>query len=111
MYYLKDLKENTTAPPLPVALPLPLPEQSLITQKPSQDGKVPAGAEKEKKGEMVASRTKEKAKEKRKEKAKNKDDANPSKDAFTIGDMVSKTKATESKSKIDSKKDYQKSQT
>ena len=56
---------------------------------------------------MVASWTKEKAKEKEKgkEKAKNKANANPSEDALTIGDMVSKAKATESKSKIDSKKD------
>ena len=54
---------------------------------------------------MVASRTKEKAKEKGKEKAKSKADANPSEDALTIRDMVSKAKASESKSKIDSKKD------
>ena len=31
-------------------------------------------------------------------------DANPSEDTFTIEDMVSKDKAAESKSKIDSKK-------
>ena len=37
-----------------------------------------------------------------KEKAKDKADANPSEDAFTIEDMVSKAKATESKSKNDS---------
>ena len=49
--------------------------------------------------------------EKGKEKAKNKGDVNPSKDAFTIGDMVSKAKPTESKSKIDSKKDSYQSQT
>ena len=62
---------------------------------------------------MVASRTKEKVKEKekRKEKAKNKTDANPSEDALTIGDMVSKVKAIESKFKIDSKKDSHQSQT
>ena len=105
VYYPKDLRENTTTPPPSAALPLPPPEQSLTTQEPSQGTELPAGAEKEKKGEVVASWTKEKAKEKRKEKEKNKDDANPSKDALTIGDMVSKTKATESKSKIDSKKD------
>ena len=46
---------------------------------------------------MVASRIEEKAKEKGKEKAKNKVDANPSEDTLTIGDMVSKAKATESK--------------
>ena len=62
---------------------------------------------------MVGSRTGEKVKEmeKGKEKAKNKGDVNPSKDAFTIGDMVSKAKPTESKSKIDSKKDSYQSQT
>ena len=37
VYYPKDLKENTTAPPPSDALPLPLPppEQSLPAQKPS----------------------------------------------------------------------------
>ena len=55
----------------------------------------------------MASRTKEKAKEK----AKNKADANPYEDALIIGDMVSKAKTTESKSKIDSKKDSHQSQT
>ena len=62
---------------------------------------------------MVVSRTEEKAKEKEKgkEKAKNKANANPSEDALTIGDMVSKTKTTEYKSKIDSKKDSHQSQT
>ena len=60
---------------------------------------------------MVASRTEEKAKEKEtgkekeKEKGQNKADANPSKDALTIGDMVSKAKVAGSKSKIDSKQD------
>ena len=111
MYYPEDLREDTTAHPSPTTLSLPPPEQSLTTQEPSQGTELPAGAEKEKKGEVVASWTKEKAKEKRKEKAKNKDDANPSKDTFTIGDMVSKTKATKSKSKIDSKKDSHQSQT
>ena len=51
------------------------------------------------------------AKEKAKEKAKGKADANPSEDALTIEDMVSKAKAAESKSKIDSKKDSYQSQT
>ena len=45
------------------------------------------------------------------EKAKNKADANPSEDTLTIGDMVFKAKATESKPKIDSKKDSHQSQT
>ena len=112
VYYPDDLRENTTAPPYPAALPPPL-EQSLIIPKLSQGAEAPAGAEKEKNGAVVASQTKEKAKEKekRKEKAKNKADANPSEDALTIGDMVSKAKATKSKSKIDSKKDSHQSQT
>ena len=58
----------------------------------------------------MASRTEEKAKEKGKEKAKNKADANPSEDALIIEDMVSKAKATKSKSKIDSKKHSHQSQ-
>ena len=33
-------------------------------------------------------------------------DANPSEDALTIEDMVSKAKVAKSKSKIDSKKDF-----
>ena len=107
VYYPEDFKENITAPPPPATLPLPPPEQSLTTQEPSQDTEVPAGAEKEKNGAVVVSRTEEKAKEKGKgkEKPKNKADANPSEDAFTIGDMVSKVKAAESKFKIDSEKD------
>ena len=63
----------------------------------------------------MASWTEEKAKEKEKEKgkemAKNKTNANPSEDALTIGDMVSKVKAIESKSKVNSKKDSYQSQT
>ena len=109
MYYPKDLRENTTATPPPTALPLPLPppEQSLTTQEPSKGAKVPAGPEKKKNGAVVVSRTEEKVKEneKGKEKEKNKVDANPFEDALTIGDMVSKAKATESKSKINSKKE------
>ena len=115
MYYLKDLRGNTTAPPPLAALPLPPSEQSLPAQKPSQDIEIPAGAEKEKNGAVVASRTKEKAKEKEKgkgkEKAKNKTNANPSEDALTIGDTISKAKVTESKSKIDSKKNSHQSLT
>ena len=49
--------------------------------------------------------------EKAKEKAKGKADANPSVDALTIEDMVSKAKVAKSKSKIDSKKDSHQSQT
>ena len=113
IYYLEDLRESTTAPPPLAALPLPPPKQSLTTQEPSQGAEALAEAEKEKNGAMVAFRTEEKAKEKEKgkQKTKNKADANPSEDALTIGDMVSKAKATESKSKIDSKKDSQQPQT
>ena len=105
VYYPEDLRENTAAPPPPAALPLPPPEQSITTQELSQGAKLPAGAEKEKKGEVVASQIEEKTKEKGKEKANNKADANPFEDSLTIGDMVSKGKVTESKSKIESKKD------
>ena len=107
VYYPEDLRENTTAPPPLAALPLPHFEQSLPAQKPFQDTEVPVGAEKEKNGAVVTSRIDEKAKEKekKKEKGKNKADANPSEDALIIGDMVSKAKVAESKSKIDSKKD------
>ena len=106
MYYLKDLRENTTPPPPLVALPLP-PNEPLPAQKSSQDTEVPIRAEKEKNGAVVASQTEEKAKEKEKgkEKEQNKADANPFEDALTIGDMVSKAKVAGSKSKIDSKKD------
>ena len=92
VYYPEDVRENTTAP---------------RGWKPSQDTEVPVGAEKEKNGAVVATRTKEKVKEneKRREKGQNKDNANPSEDALTIGDMVSKAKVAGSKSKIDSKKD------
>ena len=38
-------------------------------------------------------------------------DANPSEDALTIEDMVSKAKAAESKSRIDSKKNSHQSKT
>ena len=73
MYYPEDLRENTTAPPHPAALPPPPPEQSLTTPKLSQGAEVPAGAEKEKNGAVVASRTEENAKEKEKEKRKEKE--------------------------------------
>ena len=106
VYYLEDLKENTTPPPPPAALPLPPPNEPLPAQKSSQDTEVPIRAEKEKNGAVVASQTEEKAKEKEKgkEKEQNKADANPFEDALTIGDMVSKAKVAGSKSKIDSKK-------
>ena len=84
MYYPEDLRENITAPSPPAALPLPPPEQSFTTQKPSHGAEVPARAEKEKNGIVMASRTEEKVKDKEKEKGKdktkNKTDANPSED-------------------------------
>ena len=111
VYYLEDLKEDPTALPPSATLPLPPPKQSFTTQEPSQGIEILAGAQKEKKGDVVALRPEEKAKEKEKEKAKSKANANPFEDALTIGDMVSKAKPAESKSKIDSKKDSHQSQT
>ena len=106
VYYPEDIREDPTTLPPPAALPLPPPEQPLTTQDPSQGIEILAGVQKEKKWDMGVSRPEEKAKEK----AKSKADANPSDDALTIEDMVSKAKATESKSKIDSKKDFHQSQ-
>ena len=60
-----------------------------------------AEVQKEKKGDVRVFQPEENAKEKVKSKA----NANPSNDALTIEDLVSKAKAAESKSKIDSKKD------
>ena len=109
LYYLEDLRENTMTPPPPAALLPTPPNEPLPVQKSSQDTKIPIGTEKEKNGGVVASWTEEKAKEKEKgkgkEKEQNKADANPSQDALTIGDMVSKVKVVGSKFKIDSKKD------
>ena len=103
MYYLEDIRKDPTA--------LPPPEQPLTTQDPSQGIEIPAGAQKEKKGDVGASWPEEKVKEKAKEKAKSKTYANPSEDALTIKDIMSKAKAVESKSKIDSKKYSHQSQT
>ena len=103
MYYPEDLRENITPPPPPATLPLPPLDESLPAQKPSQNTEVPVDVEKKKNGAVVASWTEEKAKEK--EKGLNKANTNPSEDALTIGDMVSKVKVVGSKSKIDSKKD------
>ena len=114
VYYPEDIREDPTTLPPPTALPLPPPEQPLTTQDPSQGTEIPVGVPKEKKGDVGVSRPKEKAKEKPKKKTKKvkgKADANPSKNALTIEDMVSKAKAAESKSKIDSKKDSHQSQT
>ena len=111
MYYPEDLREDTTAHPSPTTLSLPPPEQSLTTQEPSQGVELPAGAKKEKKRGSDGLSDRRKSEGEGKEKTKNKADANPSEDALTIGDMVSKAKATESKSKIDSKKDCHQSQT
>ena len=101
VYYPEDIREDTTTPPPPVALPLPPPEQPLTIQDPSQGTEIPIGFPKEKKGDVRVSRPEEKAKGKAKDKA----NANPFEDALTIEDMVSKAKAAKSKSKIDSKKD------
>ena len=66
-----------------------------------------AEVQKEKKGDVRVFQPEENAKEMVKSKA----NANPSNDALTIEDLVSKAKAAESKSKIDSKKDSHQSQT
>ena len=105
MYYPEDLRENTTPPPPPAILPLPPLNEPLPAQKSSQDSELPIGVEKEK--EQVKEKEKTKEKEKEKKKEQNKADTNPSEDALTIGDMVSKVKVARSKSKIDSKKDSQ----
>ena len=101
-YYPKDIREDPTALPPPTALPFPLPEQPLTTQDPFQGIEIPTGVRKEKKGDVGVSQPDEKAKGKGVQPPA---DANPSKDALTIEDMVSKAKDTESKSKVDSKKD------
>ena len=111
VYYPEDIREDPTALPPPIALPLPPLEQPLTTQDPSQGTEIPTGVSKEKKGDVGVFQPKEKAKKKANEKAKGKTDVNPSKDALTIEDMVFKAKVVESKSKIDSKKDSHQSQT
>ena len=108
VYYLEDIREDLIALPPPAALPLPPPEEPLTTQDPSQGIEIPVGVQKEKRGDVGVSRPDEKAKDKGVQPLA---DANPSKDTLTIGDMVSKAKAAESKSKTDSKKDSHQSQT
>ena len=107
VYYLEDIREDPTALPPPAALPLPPPKQLFTTQDPSQGTEIPVRVPKEKNGDVGISWPEEKAKEK----AKGKADANPSEDALTIENMVSKAKAAESKSKNESKKDSHQSQT
>ena len=50
VYYPEDIREDPTALPPPIALPLPPLEQPLTTQDPSQGIEIPTGAQKEKKG-------------------------------------------------------------
>ena len=108
VYYPEDLREDKTPPPPPATLPLPPPNEPLLAQKSSQNSKLPIGFEKEEQEkENEKAKEKEKEKEKEKKKEQNKADTNPSEDALTIGDMVSKVKVARSKSKIDSKKDSQ----
>ena len=109
VYYPEDLREDPTPPPPLVNIPPPPPNEPLLAQKSSQDSELPIGVEKEKEQEKEKEKAKEKEKEKKKE--QNKADTNPSEDALTIGDMVSKVKVAGSKSKIDSKKDTQQPQT
>ena len=104
VYYPEDIKEDLTALPPP----LPPPEQPLTTQDPSQGIEIPTRVQKEKRGDVGISRPDEKVKGKRVQPPV---DANPSDDALTIEDMMSKAEASESKSKIDSKKDSHQSQT
>ena len=108
VYYLEDIRKDPTAFPPPAALPLPPPEQPLTTQDPSQGIEIPTRVQKEKRGDVGISRPDEKAKGKRVQPPV---DANPSDDALTIEDMMSKAEASESKSKIDSKKDLYQLQT
>ena len=108
VYYPEDIREDPTTLPPPATLHFPPPEQPLTTQDPSQGIEIPVGVQKEKRGDVGVSRPDEKAKDKGVQPLAN---ANPSKDTLTIGDMVSKGKATESKSKTDSKKDFHQSQT
>ena len=108
VYYPEDIRKDPIALPPPIALPLPSPEQPFTTQDPSQGIEIPAGVQKEKRGDVGVSRPDEKAKGKGVQPPV---DANISEGTFTIKDMVSKAKATESKSKIDSKKDSHQLQT
>ena len=39
VYYLEDLRENTTVPSPPIVLPFPPPKQSLPTQEPGHDSR------------------------------------------------------------------------
>ena len=50
VYYPEDIREDPTALPPIVALPLSPPKQPLTTQNPSQGIEIPTGAQKEKKG-------------------------------------------------------------
>ena len=108
VYYPEDIREDPTALSPPTAFPLPPPEEPLTTQDPSQGIEIPTGVQKEKRGDVGVSRPEEKAKGKGVQPPA---DSNPSEDAFTIGDMVSKAKAAESKSKVNSKQDSHQSKT
>ena len=50
VHYPEDIREDPTALPPPIALPLPPPEQPLTTQDPSQVTEIPVRVPKEKKG-------------------------------------------------------------
>ena len=108
VYYPEDIREDPTAFPPPATFLLSPPEQPFTTQDPSRGTEIPVGVQKEKRGDLGVSRPDEKVKDKGVQPLAN---ANPSEDTFTIGDMVSKAKATESKSKTDSEKDSHQSQT
>ena len=101
VYYPEDIREDPTAIPPTAAFLLPSPEQPFTTQDPFQEIEIPTEAQKEKKkGDVRISRLDETAKGKGVQPLA---DVNPSEDALTIEDMVSKAKAIKSKSMIDSK--------
>ena len=108
VYYPEDIREDSSALPPPTALPFPPPKQPLTTQDLFQGIEIPTGVQKEKRGDVGVSRPDEKAKGKGVQPPA---DVNPSEDALTIEDMVSKAKAAESKSRADSKKDSHQSKT
>ena len=108
VYYPEDIREDPTALPPLIALPLPPPEQPLTTQNPSQGIEIPVGVQKEKKGVVGVSQPNEKAKGKGVQPSV---DVSPFEDALTIEDMMSKAKAAESNSRIDFKKDSHQSKT
>ena len=96
IFFPEDIREDPTMLPPLTALPLSPPQQSPTIQAPSLDAEVPTGAVKNKEDFMGGPRPKGEDKGKG---VQPPTEANPSKDALTIKDVVSKTKAAKSKSK------------